>query len=150
VGLAATGVAWPGGEPHNQEEVLMAKEQVGNFDIPRDMRSFAEQSVEQARKAFDGFMSAAQKAAANLEGQATAAQEGAQDMRRKAMTFAEKNVSTSFDFAQRLMRAKDVEEVTRLQTEFLQSQMQAFAQQAQELGQSATRTAVSSARAGAS
>jgi phasin len=130
------------------EEVLMAKEQVGNFDIPRDMRGFAEQSVEQARKAFDGFMSAAQKAASSLEGQASAAQEGAQDMRRKAMTFAEKNVSTSFDFAQRLMRAKDVEEITRLQTEFLQSQMQAFAKQAQELGQSATRTAMGAVRPG--
>jgi phasin len=124
----------------------MAKQQVGNFDIPRDMRSFAEQSVEQARKAFDGFMTAAQKAASSLEGQASAAQEGAQDMRRKAMNFAEKNVATSFDFAQRLMRAKDVEEITRLQTEFLQSQMQTFAQQAQELGQRATRTAMGATR----
>ncbi len=127
----------------------MAKEQVGNFDIPRDMRNFAEQSVEQARKAFDGFMTAAQKAAASLEGQASAAQEGAQEMRRKAMNFAEKNVSTSFDFAQRLMQAKDVEEITRLQTEFLQSQMQAFTRQAQELGQSVTRTAMGAVRPGA-
>jgi phasin len=131
---------------HNQEDVLMAKEQVASFDMPRDMRNFAEQSVEQARKAFDGFMTAAQKAASSLEGQASAAQEGAQEMRRKAMTFAEKNVSTSFDFAQRLMRARDVEEITRLQTEFLQSQMRAFAQQAQELGQSATRAAMSGVR----
>jgi phasin len=124
----------------------MAKEQAGNFEIPRDMRNFAEQSVEQARKAFDGFMSAAHKAATSLEGQASAAQEGAQDMRRKAVTFAEKNVSTSFDFAQRLMRAKDVEEITRLQAEFVQSQMQSFAQQAQELGQSATRAAMGAVR----
>jgi phasin len=124
----------------------MAKEQAGNFDIPRDMRNFAEQSVEQARKAFDGFMSAAQKTATSLEGQASAAQEGVQDMRRKAMSFAEKNVSTSFDFAQRLMRAKDIEEITRLQTEFLQSQMQVFSQQAQELGQTATRAAMGGMR----
>ena len=124
----------------------MAKEQAGNFEIPRDMRNFAEQSVEQARKAFDGFMNAAQKAAGSLEGQASAAQEGAQDMRRKAMTFAEKNVSTSFEFAQKLMRAKDVEEMSRLQAEFVQSQMQIFAQQAQELGQSVTRAAMGAVR----
>jgi phasin len=124
----------------------MAKEQGGTFDIPRDMRSFAEQSVEQARKAFDGFMASAQKAATSLEGQASAAQEGVHDMRRKAMSFAEKNVATSFDFAQRLTRAKDVAEVTRLQTEFLQSQMQVFAQQAQELGQTATRATMGSMR----
>jgi phasin len=110
------------------------------------MRSFAEQSVEQARKAFDGFMSAAQKAATDLEGQASAAQEGVQDMRRKAMGFAETNVATSFDFARKLMRAKDVEEITRLQTEFVQGQMQALARQAQELGQSATRAAMGAVR----
>ena len=124
----------------------MAKEQADNFEIPRDMRNFAEQSVEQARKAFDGFMSAAHKAASSLEGQASAAQEGAQDMRRKAVTFAEKNVSTSFEFAQKLMQAKDVEEMARLQAEFVQSQMQLFAQQAQELGQSATRAAMGAVR----
>ena len=52
----------------------MAKEATGNFEIPREMRTFAEQSVEQARKAFDGFMTAAQKAASSIEGQASAAQ----------------------------------------------------------------------------
>ena len=124
----------------------MAKEATGNFEIPRDMRTFAEQSVEQARKAFDGFMTAAQKAASSIEGQATAAQSGAKDVRQKAMTFAEKNVATSFEFAQKLLHAKDIEEVTRLQTEFVQHQMQALTEQAQELGQTATRAAMSATR----
>jgi len=125
----------------------MAKEATGNFEIPRDMRTFAEQSVEQARKAFDGFMTAAQKAASSLEGQASAAQTGAKDMRQKAMAFAEQNVATSFEFAQRLVHAKDIEELTRLQTEFVQRQMAALAEQAQELGQTATRAAMGATRA---
>ena len=125
----------------------MAKEATGNFEIPRDMRTFAEQSVEQARKAFDGFMTAAQKAASSLEGQASAAQTGAKDMRQKAMAFAEQNVATSFEFAQRLVHAKDIEELTRLQTEFVQHQMAALAEQAQELGQTATRAAMGATRA---
>src|SRR5512133_2642095 len=120
----------------------MAKEAMGNFEIPRDMRAFAEQSVEQARQAFDTFMTAAQKAASNLEGQTSAVQTSAKDVRQKAMTFAEKNVAVSFEFAQKLLHAKDIEEVTRLQTEFVQRQMQALAEQAQELGQSATRAAM--------
>ena len=33
-----------------------------NFDVPTQLRQFAEQSLEQARKAVDGFMDAAQKA----------------------------------------------------------------------------------------
>jgi len=124
----------------------MAKQATGNFEIPHEMRTFAEQSVEQARKAFDGFMSAAQKAASSMEGQATAAQTGAKDMREKAMAFAEKNVATSFEFAQKLVHAKDVEEVTRLQTEFVQRQMQMLTEQAQELGQTVTRAAMGAAR----
>jgi phasin len=124
----------------------MAKQATGNFEVPREMRTFAEQSVEQARKAFDGFMTAAQKAASSLEGQASAAQTGAKDMRQKAMTFAEKNVAMSFDFAQKLVHAKDLEEVTRLQAEFVQRQMQALTEQAQELGQTATRAAMGAAR----
>jgi phasin len=123
----------------------MAKE-ARNFEVPREMRSIAEQSVEQARQAFDTFIAAAQRAASNIEGQASAAQAGAKDVRQKAMAFAEQNVATSFDFAQRLVRAKDVEELTRLQTEFVQRQMQALSEQAQELGQSATRVAMDAAR----
>src|ERR1700749_4243897 len=34
----------------------MAKDPFEQFAIPNEMRSFAEQSVAQARKAFDGFM----------------------------------------------------------------------------------------------
>jgi len=126
----------------------MAKEATGNFEIPREMRAFAEQSVEQARKAFDGFMTAAQKAASSIEGQASAAQSGAKDIRQKAIGFAEKNVAMSFEFAQKLVHARDIEEVTRLQTEFVQRQMQALAEQAQELGQSATQAATRAGRPG--
>ena len=32
------------------------------FDVPPEMRAFAEKSVEQARQAFDGFISAAHHA----------------------------------------------------------------------------------------
>ena len=50
------------------------------------------------------------------------------------------------EFAQKLVRAKDLEEMTRLQTEFMQRQMQTLAEQAQELGQTATRAAMDAAR----
>jgi phasin len=129
-----------------KEEAKMAAKQAGGFEVPHEMRSLAEQSVEQARQAFDTFISAAQKAASNIEGQASAAQAGAKDVRQKAMAFAEQNVATSFDFAQKLVQAKDVEELTRLQTEFVQRQMLALSEQAQELGQTATRAAMDAAR----
>jgi phasin len=109
-----------------------------NFEVPTQMRQFAEQSVEQARKAVDGFMTAAQKTAAVMESHAATARSGAKDVGQKAMAFAEQNLANSFEFAQKLVRAKDVQEVMALQTEFMKAQMQAMAAQAKELGSTAT------------
>ena len=113
-----------------------------NFEVPTQMRQFAEQSVEQARKAVDGFMTAAQKTAAAMESHAATAQSGAKDVGQKAMAFAEQNIANSFEFAQKLVRAKDVQEVMALQQEFLKSQMQAMQAQAKDLGPTATKVAM--------
>jgi phasin len=117
-----------------------------NFDVPTQMRQFAEQSVEQAKKAVDGFMAAAQKTAAVMETQAASAQSGARDVGSKAMAFAEQNIANSFEFAQKLVRAKDVQEVMALQAEFMKAQMQAMSSQAKELGSSASKAAMESAK----
>ncbi|HWP17136.1 MAG TPA: phasin [Xanthobacteraceae bacterium] len=117
-----------------------------NFDVPTQMRQFAEQSVEQAKKAVDGFLTAAQKTTAALETQANTAQSGAKDVREKVMSFAEENIASSFEFAQKLVRAKDVQEVMALQQEFLKAQMQAMQAQAQDLGSAAQKAAASVAK----
>jgi phasin len=117
----------------------MDKDAMGRFEIPTEMRAVAEKSVEQARIAFNTFMSAAQEAVATFEGHAKAAQAGAKDISEKAIGYAERNVANSFAFANRLVHAKDSQEFIRLQTEFLQSQMKEFAEQAKELGEHATK-----------
>jgi phasin family protein len=57
------------------------------------------------------------------------------------MAFAEQNVASSFEFAQKLARAKDIEEIMRLQAEFVKTQMQTLSDQAKELGETATKAA---------
>lgn len=124
----------------------MANDPMWNLDVPTQMRQFAEQSVEQAKKAVDGFLTAAQKTAVTLETQASTAQSGAKDVGQKVMGFAEQNINNSFDFAQKLVRAKDIQEVMALQQEFLKSQMQAMQAQAKDLGTTATKVAMDSAK----
>ena len=124
----------------------MANDPTWNFDVPTQMRQFAEQSVEQARKAVDGFMAAAQKAVSTAETQAATAQSSARDVGTKVMGFAEQNIANSFEFAQKLVRAKDIQEVMALQQEFLKSQMQAMQAQAQDLGATATKAAMDSVK----
>ncbi len=124
----------------------MANDPTWNFDVPTQMRQFAEQSVEQARKAVDGFMTAAQKTVTTLENQANTAQSGAREMGQQVMSFAEQNVTNSFEFAQKLVRAKDIQEVMALQQEYLQSQMKAMSAQAKDLGSTATKAAMDAAK----
>ena len=124
----------------------MANDPMWNFDVPTQMRQFAEQSVEQAKKAMDGFLTAAHKTAATLETQTNTAQSGAKDVGQKVMTFAEQNINNSFAFAQKLVRAKDVQEVLALQQEFLKSQMQTMQEQAKDLGASASKVAMDAAK----
>ena len=119
----------------------MARNHGDNFEIPSEMRAFAEKSFEQARQAFDSLLSAASRTVSTFEDQA----EGARDIGHKAMVFAERNVASSFAFAQKLVRAKDVDEIVRLQAEYIKEQMQALSEQAKELGESTTRVVQSSA-----
>ena len=112
-----------------------------HFEIPADMHAFAEKSVEQARRAFDTFVSAAHGTATAFEGRAAAVRKGSEDLRQRAMAFAEQNVASSFDFAHRLVHARDLPEIIQVQSEYVKSQMQVLADQARELGETASQTA---------
>jgi phasin len=116
------------------------------FEIPSEMRAFAEKSVEQAKQAFDGFISAAHQAVSAIEGQAETARKGASQITEKAMSFAEQNVARSFEFAQQLVRAKDVQEVMKLQAEYVKTQLHVFTEQAREFGETAGKAATDTSK----
>ena len=105
-----------------------------SYEIPSDMRDMAEKSVDQASRAFDGFMTAAQKAAGQADTTAATVQSNAKSMGTKAMGFAETNVRSAFDLARKLVRAKDLQEVLALQSDYAKSQMTTIQEQAKELG----------------
>jgi phasin len=116
------------------------------FEIPKEMRSMAETSFDQARKAFEGFLASAQQTASKIEGQGATVRSGAKDISTKAIAFAEKNVAASLDYAQQLLHAKDLAEVMRLHSEYVQTQMRALAEQASEMGQIMSRAAMDAAK----
>jgi phasin len=120
----------------------MAKDPFEQFAIPNEMRAFAEQSVTQARKAFDGFIEAANKAMGQMQGHAEAAHSSATEIAHKSIAYAEQNVAVTFDFAQKLLQAKDAAEVMALQSQYLSRQMQALSTQVQDLGQNAAKIVV--------
>lgn len=113
--------------------------QIPQMEIPPQVREMAEKSVDQAKKAFDTFVQQAQKTVTTMESQAATMQSSAKDLNTKAMTFAEANIAASFSFAQKLVRAKDLNQIAALQQEFLQSQMKALSEQAKEIGTVTTK-----------
>ena len=113
-----------------------------HFEVPKDMRSMAEASFDQARKAFEQFVSNAQATAGKLEERNATVRAGAKDISSKALGYAEKNVQASLDYAQSLLKAKDLTEVMKLHSDYVQGQMRALAEQATEMGQIVSRAAM--------
>jgi|APCry1669190288_1035285.scaffolds.fasta_scaffold86822_1 phasin len=107
-----------------------------NYEIPTEMRDFAERSVSQARKAFEGFMGAVHKATSNVTQATPAALSNATDVSTKAVSFAEANVNAAFDLAQKLVHAKDVTEVLAIQSDYVKAQLETIQAQTKELGES--------------
>ena len=116
------------------------------FAIPKDMRTMAEASFEQARKAFDKFMESAKTTAGSMEERRDSVRAGAKEIGSKAVSYAEKNVQASLDYAQSLLKARDLPEVMKLHSEYVQSQMRSLAEQASEMGQIVSRAAMDAAK----
>jgi phasin len=134
--------AWP---CDTQQEWEMSEE-APRFEIPKEMRSMAEASFDQARKAFEKFLATAQQAAGSIEERGATVRAGAKDIGAKAISYAEKNVQASLDYAQSLLHAKDLNEIMRLHSEYVQTQMRALAEQASEMGQIVSRAAIDAAK----
>lgn len=104
------------------------------FDIPVEMREAADKGLEQAKKAIGQFMDATQAAVAKAEGSAEALRTGAADVQRQAMAYVEENIAATFDYAERLVKARSLEEVAAIQQEFVRRQAAAAAEQGKSLG----------------
>jgi phasin len=124
----------------------MSDEVRDRFEIPKEMRSMAEASVEQARRTFEKLLATAQETAGSMEERGASVRAGAKDIGGKAFTFAEKNMQASLDYAQSLVHAKDLPEVMRLHGEFVKNQMRVLTEQASEMGQAMGRAAMEAAK----
>src|SRR3981189_4006336 len=113
----------------------MSEQAREGFEIPKAMRSMAEASFDQARHAFDKFLAGAQQTAGSIEERGATVRAGAKDISVKAISYAEQNVQASLDYAQSLLHPKDLTEVMRLHSGYVQAQMRSLAETGSEVGQ---------------
>ena len=104
------------------------------FEVPNDLRDFAQRSVEQARKAFEGFVTVAHKAMGAADNAAETAQQNAKSVGSQVLGFTEQNVNAALELAHKLVQAKDPQEAFTLQSEYLKAQLANLQAQAKEIG----------------
>lgn len=104
------------------------------FEIPSEMRALAEKGVDQARSAVGTLMGTAIKTAEQLQTTSKSVQDSMQTVVTKGLDQVQENAAATFDFAQKLVRSRDLREAFELQSEFLRSQIANLQAQAKDLG----------------
>ena len=116
-----------------------------NFKVPDEMRDMAERSVVQTRQALDSFIQAAKRTTDSMEQTTGKVQADAKGMAQKTLSTVEQTLHSTLDYAERLVRAKDMQEVMQIQSEFAKAQTEALQTHMKEYG-SAVQSAMETAK----
>ncbi|TMJ57043.1 MAG: phasin [Alphaproteobacteria bacterium] len=105
------------------------------FEVPEQVRAFAEKGVSQARDNYAKFKDAAETHNVTIEAVFTSASRGMSEYSAKLMEFTKANTTASLDFAQELFGVKSPSEALELWTSQTRRQFEALSGQAKELAE---------------
>jgi hypothetical protein len=111
----------------------MVKEKEPFQSMTGNAEQLAEHSMEQAQGAMKNYFGWLQSAM-------SAAPWGNTDLNNKLLDYAAENTAAAFGFVRKLTRAEDWEDVARIQTEFMSTQMNSLNEQAKSIGDAYTKT----------
>ena len=103
------------------------------------MREMARTTLDRAKDAVSKYMAESQKLRERTDAGVRATYSTAKEMNEKAVAFAEANVRAGFELAERLLQAKDPQEMGTVYQNHLKEQMEKMNAQFRELGNLATR-----------
>jgi phasin len=103
------------------------------FEVPEQMRAFAEKGVSQARDNYAKFKDAAETHNGTIEAVFTTASKGASEYSAKLMEMMKANSTATLDFAQQLLGVKSPSEAMELWTAHTKKQYETFSGYAKEL-----------------
>ncbi|MFZ5712931.1 MAG: phasin [Bradyrhizobium sp.] len=115
------------------------------FEVPEQMRAFAEKGVSQARENYAKFKDAAETHNGTVEAVFTCASRGASEYTAKLVEFMKANSSAQLDFAQQLFGAKSPTGAMELWTGHARKQLETYQSQAKELAELTQRVAAETA-----
>ena len=103
------------------------------FEVPEQMRAFAEKGVSQARDNYAKFKDAAETHNGTVEAVFSSATKGASAYSAKLLEIFKANTTTSLDFAQELFGVKTPAAAMELWTSHARKQFETLSAQAKEL-----------------
>ncbi|QWG14131.1 phasin [Bradyrhizobium sediminis] len=105
------------------------------FEVPEQVRAFAEKGVSQARDSYAKFKDAAETQNSAIEAMFSSASKGASEYSAKLMEIMKANTSATLDFAQELIGVKSPTEAMELWTSHARKQFEAFTASTKELAE---------------
>ncbi|WP_035672111.1 phasin [Bradyrhizobium liaoningense] len=115
------------------------------FEVPEQMRAFAEKGAAQARENYAKFKDAAETHNGTVEAVFTCASKGASEYTAKLVEFMKANTSAQLDFAQQLFGLKSPAQALELWTGHTRKQFETLQSQAKELVELSQRVAAETA-----
>ncbi|MDA9505798.1 phasin [Bradyrhizobium sp. CCBAU 11386] len=111
------------------------------FEVPEQMRAFAEKGVSQARESYAKFKDAAESHNGTIEAVFSSASKGANEYTAKLMEFMKANTTAHLDFTQELLGVTSPSDAFALWTGHSKKQLETFQAQAKELAEITQRAA---------
>jgi phasin len=115
------------------------------FEVPEQMRAFAEKGVSQARENYAKFKDAAESHNGTVEAVFSSAHKGASEYAAKVMEFMKANTTSQLEFTQQLFSVKSPQDAFALWTGHSKTQLETFQAQAKELVELTQRVAAETA-----
>ena len=112
------------------EEKVMTKEKMRDDEV----RTLGNQNRPHPYSAMDYYLDHLKKTVAS-------APTGGTEFGEKVKGYAEKNIAATQEFVRDLSYAKGIQDIFRIQMEFMQAQMNAFGEQVKDLGEAYIRAA---------
>jgi hypothetical protein len=120
---------------HSNDEAIMPK---ANESF--QLAATAEQIAKQTQEVMENYFGWLQKTVSALPWSNT-------NLNRILLSQATQNVTATFAFVQKLSQAKNFQDVVKIQTEFMETQMNSFNEQAKILGEIYTKAAAETMKA---
>ncbi len=108
---------------------------VSPFQVPEQVRAFAEKGVSQAREGYAKFKDAAETHNSTMEAVFGSASRGATEYSSKLLEIVKANTGATLDFAQELVGVKSPATAMELWAAFARKQVEAFTGQTKELAE---------------